>query len=176
MCVSLADFGVIDGLICVFRSRCVLSIQTMMVLSCLLWAVCVLVWLSLLLLQPGVQAMLQTGLCICFGFVHLVVRPLRTREVHTLQVTLQLCLAMMAVSGTPFAEATERAVAEASSSVGGGVRWASDVFAGVLGEVFGVVVPLVALAWAFGGGKAAHVARSVVERLRHGRGRRAAHV
>ena len=146
-----------------------LSLQTMVVLSCVLCVVCVLVWLSLLL-QPGVQAMLQTGLCICFGFVHLVVRPLRTREVHTLQVTLQLCLAMMAVSGTPFAEATERAVAEASSSVGGGVKWASDVFAGVLGEVFGVVVPLVALAWAFGGGKAAHVARSVVERLRHGRG------
>jgi hypothetical protein len=57
---------------------------------------------------PGAQALGMTALCIAFGALHCTARPLVDGAAQVLQGGLLLCLAMVALAGTPFADAVER--------------------------------------------------------------------
>lgn len=56
---------------------------------------------------PGVQATVMTLLCICFGFLHCIMVPLKDSSAQHLQTTLLLCLTLLALASTPFANALE---------------------------------------------------------------------
>jgi hypothetical protein len=59
--------------------------------------------------KPGVQGLVLTLLCVAFGFVHLIVVPLKHAKAQVLQTLLLFCLAILALSGTPMAALLERA-------------------------------------------------------------------
>lgn len=102
---------------------------------------------------PGLQTLLQTSLCILFLATHLIERPLQNPEAHWLQTLLLFCLALVSLSASP----TAMALDEAASSGGSAAS-----FAPVMRRMFGAVVPVASLAWAFGGARV----RALVARWR----------
>ena len=104
--------------------------------------------------HPGVQALILSVLCIGYGVLHGAVHPTRSATSHTLQTLLLLCLAIVALSCTPFSDALERGASTAtapSTALGADSSTQSDVLVRRLQTVFGVIVPAVALAWALVG-------------------------
>jgi hypothetical protein len=92
--------------------------------------------------QPGVQALALTLLSILYAVAHCVAAPMRCPVSQTLQTTLLLCLAAVALSGTPAADAVERATSAYVAS-------ASDLLARRLQRWLGLVVPCLAVCAAF---------------------------
>ncbi len=110
--------------------------------------------------QPGVQALVLTLLCLAFLLLHVFVAPMRSAGANSLQSALLVCLTALALSGTPFADAAERAVpvpggASGSGSSGSGTS-ASDAMALGMQTAFGLVLPVGAVVWAVAG---SHLAR-----------------
>ena len=94
--------------------------------------------------QPGVQSLILTLLCLMYTVLHCVLAPLRNPEANTMQTWLLVCLTVVALSGTPAADSAQRAVASVDST-------ASDSLASQLQLLFGIAIPVVVIAWAFGG-------------------------
>lgn len=59
--------------------------------------------------KPGVQGLVLTLLCVVFGYLHLIIVPLKHVGAQALQTTLLFCLTILALSGTPMAGLLERA-------------------------------------------------------------------
>jgi hypothetical protein len=110
--------------------------------------------------SPGVESLALTLLCIAYLAVHMGVRPMRSPATQTLQTTLLLCLAAVALSGTPFSDALEKGV---PSSVAPKAT-ASDTMARRMQTVFGVVGPAVALVWAYLGPQITAVVKVLARR------------
>jgi hypothetical protein len=102
---------------------------------------------------PGGQAIVLTSLCVVFEVLHLAFRPLRSQESQTLQTILLLCLALLALSGTPFTDALERGSPPSGSSLqpeDAPVKtYPSDWLARQMQLAFGFVVPFIALVWSY---------------------------
>ncbi len=118
---------------------------------------------------PGVQSIVLTSLCLVYEVLHLVFRPMRSQESQTLQTILLLCLALVALSGTPFTEALERGAApsgatqpEPRSTSFNSKTFPSDNLASNMQLVFGVLVPFLALAWSYLGSWVTELAQFLV--------------
>ncbi len=88
--------------------------------------------------SPGVQSLLLTLLCLLFTVLHCTLQPLRDPRANTLQTTLLVCLTCVALSGTPAADAIERASPSDVSTP-------SDALSTDMQLVFGWVVPVAAV-------------------------------
>jgi hypothetical protein len=95
--------------------------------------------------QPGVQSLVLNLLCVAFLVAHGVVAPLANPQSQALQTTLLACLAAVALSGTPFADALDRSAVVAVSSK----ATAADDVSHTVRVVGGVAVPALAVAWAY---------------------------
>ncbi len=92
--------------------------------------------------QPQLQWMLSTLLSLLFLSVHSAASPMADPRTQSLQSVLMFCLVVVAVSGSHTAYsrgATTSSLSDTPTSTGTGR---------LLGQVFGVVVPALALAWA----------------------------
>jgi hypothetical protein len=97
--------------------------------------------------EPSVQAIAVTLLSIAYGFVHCIWQPLRNPASQRLQTVLLLCLAAVACS-SPASFSAAAASAEPSP---GAASTTARVIAEQLQTQFGVVLPLLTLAWAYVG-------------------------
>ncbi len=107
--------------------------------------------------HPGVQSLVLTLLCVLYTVVHCLASPLRRKQAQALQTVLLVCLVVVALSGTPFAEALEKAAL--SNPSGSSITTESDRMAVVMQTAFGVLVPLVAVV-------VAHAGPWILKRLR----------
>jgi glucose uptake protein GlcU len=91
--------------------------------------------------HPGLQSLLLTLLCLGFTVLHCNLAPLRDEQSNHLQTILMVCLTALALCSCPAADAIERSSPSDAQTV-------SDGFSRVGQTLFGVVVPVMAVAWA----------------------------
>ena len=87
--------------------------------------------------QPGTAALVVTALCVLCAVANAALAPLRAPVAQHLQTVLLACLCVVALSGTPNAQAREAACASRSLP--------SEGVAGGMALLFGVVVPVVSV-------------------------------
>jgi hypothetical protein len=90
--------------------------------------------------HPGLQSLLLTLLCLVFTALHCTLAPLRDKQSNQLQTVLMVCLTALALCSCPAADAIERSSPSGAPTV-------SDDFSRVGQTLFGVVVPVMVVAW-----------------------------
>ena len=104
---------------------------------------------------PGVQSLVLTTLCLLFTILHCILQPLREPQANALQTTLLVCLTCVALSGTPAADAVERATPSNATTP-------SDTLSAGMQLLFGAVVPVAAVTWVLLGSRVKGLLRMVL--------------
>ncbi len=95
--------------------------------------------------DPGVQSLFLTLICLGFFSWHLVLAPVRCHQTQALQSILLACLVGVALSELPSTIQQEKGVAPNETRV----TFTSDIVGQRMQTAFGVVLPGLAVAWAF---------------------------
>ena len=90
--------------------------------------------------HPTIQSLCLTTLCVSWVVLHTVVSPLRNPYANSLQTALLYCLALVSLNATPFADAASMSTSLPSAVV---------TFTRAVKTVGGLVLPAVAVVWAF---------------------------